>query len=254
MFSPAPLAVFDLDGTLADTAPDLAATLNVILRGEGLPPVPLAEARQMIGHGARVMIERGIEAAGREVTPARLDELYRLFLVHYAEHLCVETKLFPGVLDALDRLEAQGFRFAVCTNKIETHSVKLLEALGIAHYFAAICGRDTFRYVKPDPRHLTHTIRQAGGLVSRAVMIGDSRTDIVTAQAAGVPVVAVPFGYTDVPLHSLGPDTVIEHFDELPAAIAQVMATARAPRRTVASVVRNPLRGLGWWARQGLNL
>jgi phosphoglycolate phosphatase len=237
MRSPAPLAVFDLDGTLADTAPDLAATLNVILASEGLPAVPLAEARQMIGHGARVMIERGMEAAGREVTPAKLDELYRLFLIHYADHLCVETRLFPGVLDALDRLEDQGFRFAVCTNKIEAHSVKLLEALGIARRFAAICGRDTFRYIKPDPRHLTLTIRQADGLASHAVMVGDSRTDIVTAQAAGVPVVAVPFGYTDVPIRSLGPDAVIEHFDQLPAAIAGVMAAARAPRTAVASMV-----------------
>jgi phosphoglycolate phosphatase len=231
----APLAVFDLDGTLADTAPDLAATLNAILEGEGLPAVPLAEARGMIGHGARVMIERGIEAAGREVTPDRLDELYRRFLVHYADHLCIETALYPGVVEALDGLEAQGFRFAVCTNKVEAHSVKLLEALGIAHRFAAICGRDTFPYVKPDPRHLTLTIKKAGGLKSEAVMVGDSRTDIVAAQAAGVPVVAVPFGYTDVPVESLNPDRVIEHFDELPEAVARVMAGARAPQ-AVASV------------------
>jgi phosphoglycolate phosphatase len=236
MRSPAPLVVFDLDGTLADTAPDLTATLNVILRGEGLPAVPLAEARQMIGHGARVMLERGIEAAGLEVTPDRLDELYRLFLVHYADHLCVESELFPGVVEALDRLEEQGFRFAVCTNKVEAHSAKLLEALGIAHRFAAICGRDTFPYVKPDPRHLTLTIAKAGGSVDEAVMIGDSRTDIVTAQAAGVPVVAVPFGYTDVPVESLAPDLIIDHFDELPAAVARVLAAERAPR-AVASFV-----------------
>ena len=236
MRSPAPLVVFDLDGTLADTAPDLTATLNAILSGEGLPAVPLAEARQMIGHGARVMLERGIEAAGLEVTPDRLDELYRRFLIHYADHLCVESELFPGVVEALDRLEEQGFRFAVCTNKVEAHSAKLLEALGIAHRFAAICGRDTFPYVKPDPRHLTLTIAKAGGQVDEAVMIGDSRTDIVTAQAAGVPVVAVPFGYTDVPVESLAPDLIIDHFDELPAAVARVLATERAPR-AVASVV-----------------
>jgi phosphoglycolate phosphatase len=236
MRSPAPLVVFDLDGTLADTAPDLTATLNVILRGEGLPAVALAEARQMIGHGARVMLERGIEAAGLEVTPDRLDELYRRFLVHYADHLCVESELFPGVVEALDRLEDQGFRFAVCTNKVEAHSAKLLEALGIAHRFAAICGRDTFPYVKPDPRHLTLTIAKAGGHVDAAVMIGDSRTDIVTAQAAGVPVVAVPFGYTDVPVQSLAPDLIIDHFDELPAAVARILAAERAPR-AVASVV-----------------
>jgi phosphoglycolate phosphatase len=236
MRSPAPLVVFDLDGTLADTAPDLTATLNVILSGEGLPAVPLTEARQMIGHGARVMLERGLEAGGREVTPDRLDELYRRFLVHYADHLCVESELFPGVVEALDRLEEQGFRFAVCTNKVEAHSAKLLEALGIAQRFAAICGRDTFPYVKPDPRHLTLTIAKAGGHVAEAVMIGDSRTDIVTAQAAGVPVVAVPFGYTDVPVESLAPDLIIDHFDELPAAVARILAAERAPR-AVASVV-----------------
>jgi phosphoglycolate phosphatase len=237
MRKPAPLAVFDLDGTLADTAPDLGATLNAILRGEGLPAVPLAEARQMIGHGARAMIERGIEAAGREVTPDRLDELYRLFLVHYAGHLCVRTELYPGVLDALDRLEAQGFRFAVCTNKVEAHSVKLLQALGIADRFAAICGRDTFAYVKPDPRHLTSTIKKAGGLVSEAVMVGDSRTDIVTAQTAGVPVVAVTFGYTDVPVRSLKPDAVIEHFDGLVDAVGRVMRSSRAQPVAVASAL-----------------
>ena len=236
MRSLAPLAVFDLDGTLADTAPDLVATLNVILRHEGLPALPLDEARNMIGHGARVMIERGLEAAGREVTPDRLDELYRAFLAHYAEHLCVETQLFPGVVEALDTLEAEGFRFAVCTNKVEAHSVRLLQALGISHRFAAVCGRDSFPYVKPDPRHLTLTIQKAGGVVSEAVMVGDSRTDIVTAQAAGVPVVAVTFGYTDIPLHGLGPDMVIDHFDDLANAVGHVMARSRAPFAAIASL------------------
>jgi phosphoglycolate phosphatase len=237
MRSLAPLAVFDLDGTLADTAPDLVATLNVILRREGLPALSLAEARNMIGHGARVMIERGLEAAGREVTPDRLDELYRGFLAHYAKHLCVETQLFPGVVEALDALEADGYRFAVCTNKVEAHSVRLLEALGIAHRFAAVCGRDTFPYVKPDPRHLILTVKKAGGTPAEAVMIGDSRTDIVTAQAAGIPVVAVPFGYTDVPMQSLRPDAVIHHFDELPRAVTRLIAANRAPFGTVASAV-----------------
>src|SRR3712207_622675 len=123
------------------------------------------------------------------------------------------STLFPYT--TLFRSEADGFGFAVCTNKGEAHSVRLLEALGLAHRFAAICGRDTFPYVKPDPRHLILTIRKAGGTPAEAVMIGDSRTDIVTAQAAGVPVVAVPFGYTDVPVQSLRPDLVIDHFDEL---------------------------------------
>jgi phosphoglycolate phosphatase len=218
-----PTAVFDLDGTLADTAPDLAATLNVVLEGEGLPALPLADARAMIGHGARAMIERGLEAAGREVTPERLDELYLFFLAHYAENICVGTRLFAGVTEVLDRLEAEGFILAVCTNKVEAHSVRLLEALGLAHRFAAICGRDSFPYVKPDPRHLTLTIEKAGGEVRHAVMVGDSRTDIATAQAAGVPVVALTFGYTDVPVQELRPDIVVDHFADVADAILDLL-------------------------------
>ena len=218
-----PIAVFDLDGTLADTAGDLVGTLNVILAQEGLSPLPVAKARDMIGAGARALIERGFEAAGKELTPAHLDELYRQFMVHYGENICVRTELFPGVAAALDRLEAAGFILAVCTNKVEEHSVKLLDELGIGHRFAANCGRDTFPYFKPDPRHLTLTIERAGGDPSRAIMVGDSRTDIVTAQNAGIPVVAVPFGYTDVPVKDLDPDLVIDHFDDLFAAVETLM-------------------------------
>jgi len=237
MRSLAPTAVFDLDGTLADTAPDLVATLNVVLGREGLPALQLAEARKMIGHGARAMIERGLEAAGREATPDHLDELYHYFLAYYADHLCVETRLFPGVLEALDRLEAQGFRLAVCTNKVKAHSVKLLEALGLAPRFAAICGRDSFPYVKPDPRHLTLTIEAVGGTPRHAVMVGDSRTDIVTARTAQIPVVAVTFGYTDVPVRELDPDVVIDHFDELAAAVQRLMPTGRREPNAVASAL-----------------
>ncbi|HZH53329.1 MAG TPA: HAD family hydrolase [Microvirga sp.] len=214
-----PVAVFDLDGTLADTAVDLVGTLNVILDREGLAPLPVGEARDMIGAGARALIQRGFEAAGKELAPARLEELYRQFMVHYGENICVETKLFPGVEAALDRLEAAGFLLAVCTNKVEEHSVKLLDELGIGHRFAANCGRDTFPYFKPDPRHLTLTIERAGGHPRRAVMVGDSRTDIVAAQNARIPCIAVPFGYTEVPVQELGPDVVIDHFDKLFAAV-----------------------------------
>ncbi len=215
-----PIAVFDLDGTLADTAPDLIGTLNVVLAREGLPPVPLAAARDMIGAGARALIERGFEAAGRELTPARSDELFRFFLAHYGRHLCDASTLFPNTVAALDRLEADGVRLAVCTNKVEVHARRLLEAFGIANRFAAICGRDTFPYSKPDPRHLTLTIAEAGGDPARAVMVGDSRTDVATARAAGIPVVAVTFGYTDIPVSELGPDVVIGDFAELVPAMS----------------------------------
>ncbi|MFL5129421.1 MAG: HAD family hydrolase, partial [Microvirga sp.] len=186
-------------------------------------PLPVEKARDMIGAGARALIQRGFEAAGKELTSADLDELFRQFMVHYEENICVETRLYPGVASALDRLEQAGFILAVCTNKVEEHSVKLLHELGVGHRFAANCGRDTFPYFKPDPRHLTLTIERAGGSPARAVMIGDSRTDIVTAQNAGIPVIAVPFGYTDVPVRDLGPDLVINHFDELFSGIQRLM-------------------------------
>ena len=228
----APTAVFDLDGTLADTAPDLVATLNAILGREDIPPLPAEQARTMIGAGARALVERGFAAAGLEIAPGRLDELYRDFLVHYAANICVETRLYPGVAEALDRLQMAGFGLAVCTNKVEAHAVQLLDVLGVAGRFGAICGRDTFAYFKPDPRHLTLTVERAGGDARRAVMVGDSRTDIVTAQAAGVPVVAVPFGYTDTPVEDLGPDAVITHFDELFDAV-QKLAGSIMPTRAV---------------------
>ncbi len=223
-----PIAVFDLDGTLADTIHDLLGTLNVVLESEGLPPLSMEEGRPMIGAGARALIERGLSAARREVTPARLDELHRLFLAHYNAHICVGTTLFPGTVEALDRLEATGFRLAVCTNKYESFSVALLEALGVADRFAAICGRDTFPYFKPDPRHLTLTIEKAGGDPGRAVMVGDSLSDVAAAKAAGIPVVAATFGYSDVPVADLGPDRIIDHFDELVLAVQSLVKDAAA--------------------------
>ncbi|AWN52312.1 phosphoglycolate phosphatase [Methylobacterium sp. 17Sr1-1] len=217
-----PIVVFDLDGTLAETAGDLIGTLNVILEREGLPPVAVSQARELIGAGARALIQRGFAAGGRELTPDRLDELFLVFLAHYGQHLCDVSHLFPGVVASLDRLEEAGYRLAVCTNKPEDHSVRLLELLGVKDRFAAICGRDTFPYFKPDPRHLTETIARAGGDPARAVMVGDSRTDIATAKAAGIPVVAVPFGYTDVPVEELEPDVVIQHFDALYEAVRRL--------------------------------
>jgi phosphoglycolate phosphatase len=223
-----PTVVFDLDGTLADTAPDLVATLNAILAREGLPPVAAAEARDMIGAGARALIQRGFALAGRDLAPARLDALYAAFLAHYAEHLCGGTTLYPGVLGALDRLEEAGCLLAVCTNKVEAHAVSLIEALGLRERFAAICGRDTFPVCKPDPGHILLTVERAGGDPQQAVMVGDSRTDVAAAQAAGLPAVAVPFGYSDVPVETLGPDVVIRHFDELAAAVLALLAPERS--------------------------
>ncbi|WP_284178713.1 phosphoglycolate phosphatase [Rhabdaerophilum sp. SD176] len=215
--------VFDLDGTLAETAPDIMATLNVLLEAEDLAALPVSAARNLVGAGARALIERGFRVSGVPLSPERLDRLFEAFLVHYLDHVADHSYLFPGVEAALTALAGEGHLLAVCTNKPERHSRALIEQLGVFDRFAAIAGRDTFAFCKPDPRHLTETIRLAGGDIGRAVMVGDSRTDIDTARAAGLPVVAVTFGYTDTPVEQLGPDVVINHFDALPAEIARWM-------------------------------
>jgi phosphoglycolate phosphatase len=212
--------VFDLDGTLVDTAPDLVDTLNVILAREGLPPIPYARARTMIGGGTRRMVEAGLTFQKRAFTVSEIDRLFKDFIAHYAIHIADRSRPFPGLDAALDRLAAEGCIFAVCTNKLEGLSRLLLEALGLSVRFAAICGQDTFGVQKPDPEILRRTIAQAGGSAARAVMVGDSAADIDAARAASVPVIAVDFGYTETPVTQLGPDRVIGHFADLPAAVS----------------------------------
>lgn len=214
-----PLLVFDLDGTLADTAGDLVNALNVVLAAENLPTVDLVTGRPFVGGGAKALIRRGLAASGVTASEARLDALVEVFLAYYEAHIADESVLFDGVLDALDRFEAAGFSFAVCTNKVEHPAVMLLEALGVADRFKAICGKDTFPVSKPDGRALVETIARAGGDPRRAVMVGDSRTDIETARNAGVPVIGVTFGYTDQPISAYTPDRVIAHYDELWGAV-----------------------------------
>ena len=217
---PAPTIVFDLDGTLIDTAPDLIDTLNVVFAREGLPPVAYETARNLIGGGARAMIARGIEAEGLAVAPAKLEQLFADFIAHYTAHVADRSRPFPGLADALDVLADRGCRFAVCTNKLERLSVLLLEELKMAHRFEAICGQDTFGVQKPDPEILRRTIAAAGGNLQQAIMIGDSETDIRTARAAGVPIIAVDFGYSERPVSEFEPDRIISHFAQLPAAVA----------------------------------
>ena len=220
----APTIVFDLDGTLIDTAPDLIETLNVIFAREGVAALPYETARNLIGGGAKAMIERGIEADGRVFPAAKLELLFTDFIAHYSEHVADRSRPFPGLIDALDALAARGCRFAVCTNKLEKLSVLLLEQLKLADRFVAICGQDTFGVQKPDPEILRRTVAAAGGTMRNSIMIGDSITDIRTARAAGIPVVAVDFGYSERPVTEFGPDRTISHFTELPASIATILA------------------------------
>ncbi|MBO6716391.1 MAG: phosphoglycolate phosphatase [Rhizobiaceae bacterium] len=224
----APTIVFDLDGTLVDTAPDLVASLNHCLDHAGVQRVNELELRRHVGMGAKVMIERAFAAKQIELPALLLKELFDLFLVHYAGSLPGNSAPYPGVEDALNRFEAAGYRFAVCTNKLEDMSRRLLQGLGISGRFEAICGQDTFPYRKPDPRHLLSTIEAAGGDPAKAVMVGDSETDIVTAKAAGIPVVAVDFGYTDRHVREFEPSCIISHFDALTLELVDDLLRAAA--------------------------
>jgi phosphoglycolate phosphatase len=211
--------VFDLDGTLVDTAPDLIETLNVVFARDGLPAVDYAAARDMIGGGARRMIENALKLQGRVLADGVIDRMFADFIARYAAHIADRSQPFPGLDAALDRLAERGCRFAVCTNKIEGLSRLLLGALGLAPRFATICGQDTFGVQKPDPEMLRRTIQAAGGALQRTVMVGDSGIDIATARAAGVPIVAVDFGYSETPVKDLRPDRLISHFSELADAV-----------------------------------
>ncbi len=212
--------VFDLDGTLIETAPDLVAALNIVLDRNGIAPVAYDTARNYVGAGARVMLARGIEARGHPVEQDALDGMFNDFIAYYAEHVADHSRPFPGLVDALDALDASGYRLAVCTNKLEHLSVMLLKALNLLNRFKVVCGQDTFGMMKPDPEVLRRTIVAAGGDPRRAIMIGDSETDILTAKAARIPVIAVDFGYSERPVSDYGPDRVIGHFAQLPDAIA----------------------------------
>jgi phosphoglycolate phosphatase len=221
----APTLVLDLDGTLVDTASDLIATLNVILARESAPPVSREEGVAKIGQGAKAMLEAGLASSGISPSPDRLEALYRAFLDHYEAHIADTSRAFPGAEAALDRFMAAGWRLAVCTNKLERHSRRLLKELGLAGRFAVIAGQDTYGVRKPDPRHLLRTIHAAEGAAETAIMVGDSNVDVDTAKAAGVPAVAVSFGYSPVPVSDLGADRVIDHFDGLFEAVESILKT-----------------------------
>lgn len=215
-----PIIVFDLDGTLVDTAPDLMDSLNHTLATSDLRAVDEPSFRRFVGNGGRVMIERAFAAQNRTLTTAEHDRLLDVFIEHYSANIPGRSKPFPGATDAIARFESEGYILAICTNKYEANSLALIDALGLSRHFAANCGQDTFAFRKPDPRHLTETILRAGGNPDRAVMVGDSRTDIDTAKAAGIPVVAVDFGYTDRHVSAFDPSVVVSHFDEITLDLA----------------------------------
>jgi len=219
--------VFDLDGTLVDTAPDLTASLNTVLTADGAAAVSLATGRSMIGGGVRALVSRAYAAGGIDLSPADLSVRVDRFIEDYRSHIARESRPYPGLIEALQWLATEGARLAVCTNKRTDLSLALLRALGLAERFAAIVGADLAPAAKPDPRHLSLAVERAGGRMERAVMVGDSRLDALVARAASVPLILVDFGYADAPAQTFRPDVLISHFDALPDACARVLGLSR---------------------------
>jgi phosphoglycolate phosphatase len=218
--------VFDLDGTIIDTAPDLAEAVAVALAMEDLAPLPLPELRPLIGGGVRVLLRRSLDHHRHAVDEARFEALAAAVLASYETNIAVASRPYPGLAAMLDRLAAAGAAAAICTNKPEYLALKLLDALGLRTRFAAVGGGGSFAANKPDPRHLLGTISRAGGRPEAAVMVGDSPTDVNAARAASVPVIAVDWGYTETPPAALGADVLVTGLDQVPAAAAKLLAEA----------------------------
>ena len=214
---------FDLDGTLVDTAPDLIGALNSLLADEKLPALPVEAARNLVGRGARALLERGFAEAGRPLSEVATPGLVDRFIDIYLGRIAHESAPFEGMEAALDALSAEGARLAVATNKRTDLSLALLDALDLTRRFEVVLGADQARAQKPDPHLLVLAIERAGGTPDRAVFVGDSMIDQATARAAGVPVVGVSFGYNDIPLRAIDFDALIDRYADLPAAARRLL-------------------------------
>ena len=215
------LVIFDLDGTLVDTAPDLCAALKHALAGLGRPRVDAATVRHLVGHGARALLGRGLARSGGS-SEAEIERGLPLFLAYYAAHIADASRPYPGVVAALDELAAAGTVLAICTNKPVLLAEALIDALGWQGRFAAILGGDSVDDRKPAAGHVVATAAAAGRSLSSAVFVGDTAVDVAAARAAGVSVIVVSFGFADMAATDLGADAVIDHFDALLPALRTV--------------------------------
>ncbi len=231
---------FDLDGTLVDTAPDLVGALNVVLGERGLAPAPRDAAGFLVGKGARALIARGFALAGEPLDDTEVGGLVERFVEAYRARIASESQPFEGLCDALTDLADAGARLCVCTNKRTDLSLALLDALGLTSRFVSITGSDRAPKPKPDASHFLAAIAQADGDPRRALMVGDSDNDVLSAHRAGAPVVVVSFGYTDVPASELGADALITHFAQLPATALRLLASGEPLPLVGASAIATP--------------
>jgi phosphoglycolate phosphatase len=220
-----PALIFDLDGTLVDTAPDLLAAMNAVLTQQGRRTVDPETLRHMVGFGAASLIRQAMAATGDPVEEERLPKLVNDFVVHYGEHITDGSVPFPGVIETLTGLKKNGVPMGVLTNKPQELALPLLDALNMSSFFGAIHGAGRFSYVKPDPRVFHHVVEElAGNSNAPAVMVGDSTTDAKTARAANVPVILLSYGYTPDPVETLGADAVTGNFRDIPTLVREIFA------------------------------
>lgn len=222
---------FDLDGTLIDSAPSLASSLGVLLREMKIEPTSITETRQLIGNGIPVLVKRALESRQVALDSEKLAAAIERFMRIYEDRLLDETRLYPNVERNLQRFAGEGWRLAICTNKAERLTRRILDGLGLLHVFSVVTGPETFNCAKPSPQILSRTIEAAAAAGKPAILIGDSEIDIATAKAASVPVIAVTYGYCKTPIAELRPDGLVDDFDELPAVVARIAGNARPYRR-----------------------
>ena len=222
MTNPKPIILFDLDGTLIDSAPDLVGTLNIILKRHGRTTLTISAVKKLVGNGARALLERGFKETG---APAEnLDALTVEFIETYVPNCAVLSRPFSGVIETLDTFANSGYRMAVCTNKPQAPSETILTELGLMQYFEVVVGGDFFPMRKPDPQHLLGTLQLMDAPENPAIMVGDSYNDVASARNAGIPVIVVTYGYTTTPAHELGGDILVDHFSEIVTAVARLHA------------------------------
>ena len=215
---PAPVFLFDLDGTLVDTAPDLLATINTLLAREGRSHVDAAQLRRLVGRGSRNLITDAFKATGAPVAPERIESLYVDFLADYGSHIARASRPYPSVMTTLTALKGEGVRMGVLTNKPHTNALLLLADLGMDGLFGTICGQGKYTWLKPDPRLFAAVLAELGGADGGVLMVGDSITDVETARGGGAPVILMSYGYTPEPAITLGADLVLDDFADVPTA------------------------------------
>ncbi len=215
-------AIFDLDGTIADSAPDIAAALNAALADDGLAPFDLGDATSMVGAGARTLVQRALTARGVEFGTQRLDAVQARFIVHYDAHPCVHTQLYPGARETLQALADAGWQLGICTNKPQALADAVVRRLGIGALFQSVVGGQDGIPLKPAPDMVQRVMAELASVPDRAVMIGDSKADLGAGRAAGMAVILFTHGYNDAPVATLGADAVIDHFAELRGALDRV--------------------------------